>query len=54
MIDTDRGQAHNMTEMLIIERAQAARRADMMALQRVLDNERVLRQEEELRQRRGL
>jgi hypothetical protein len=52
-IDMDRGQA-NMTEMLIIERAQAARRADMMALQRVLDNERVLRQEEELRQRRGL
>jgi hypothetical protein len=53
MMDMDRGQAH-MTEMLIIERAQAARRADMMALQRVLDNERVVRQEEELRKRRGL
>lgn len=53
MLDTDRGQA-NMAEMLIIERAQAARRADMMALQRVLENERILRQEEELRQRRGL
>jgi hypothetical protein len=53
MMDMDRGQAH-MTEMLIIERAQAARRGDMMALQRVLDNERVLRQEEELRKRRGL
>jgi hypothetical protein len=53
MIDMDRGQAH-MTDMLIIERAQAARRADMMALQRVFDNERVMRQEEELRKRRGL
>jgi hypothetical protein len=53
MIDMGRGQAH-MTEMLIIERAQAVRRADIMALQRVLDNERVLRQEEELQQRRGL
>jgi hypothetical protein len=46
-------QAH-MAELLIIERAQAARRAEMIALQRALDNQRVLRQEEELRKRHGL
>jgi hypothetical protein len=49
MIDMHRGGQAHMTEMLIIERAHAARRADMMELQRVLENERVLRQEEELR-----
>jgi hypothetical protein len=49
----DRGQAH-MADLLIIERAQAARQAYMIALQRVLDNQRVLREEEELRKRRGL
>jgi hypothetical protein len=52
-MDMGRGQAH-MIELLIIERAQVARQADMIALQRVVDNQRVLRQEEELRKRRGL
>jgi hypothetical protein len=41
-----------MAERLAIERAQTARRANLLALQRVLDNERVMRQEEELRRRR--
>jgi hypothetical protein len=44
----------HVAERLAIDRAQAARRVDMMALQRVLDNERVLRQEAEFRNRRNM
>jgi hypothetical protein len=50
----ERAREANRAEILANERAQAARRAEMVAVQRALDNERALREEEELRKRRSM